>query len=165
VSSHPVAQEPPLNPLQLAYSGYGARLYGRTLRVPDTLFVSTRFLHAWLFPLVPRSSWVTLNEDVAAQFGLEPGPHQLSQISWRSVLLTLLRTSFSFLLFFAAIVISTQVLLDRSIEAMAPTALVLVAVPTCFWLTYRLDRPTPQQLEVLMKDLPEELVRFAATRL
>ena len=154
-----------MNPLSFAYSGYGARLYGRTLRVPGVLFVETRFLHAWLFPLVPRSSWVTLNEELAARYGLKAGPYKLTSINWRSVVLTILRTTLIFALFIALIVFSTQVLLERALSAMAPTLAALCAIPLFFWLTYRLDRPTHGQLQALMRDLPEDLVRYAASRI
>jgi hypothetical protein len=154
-----------MNPLRFAYFGYGARLFGRTLHIPGVLFVETRFLHAWLFPLVPRSSWVTLNEEVAAQYGLGTGPYKLTSMNWRSVVLTFLRTTLIAALFIGLIVISTQVLLERSFLAMAPTVLALVVIPTLFWFTYRLDRPTHGQLQVLTKDLPEDLVRYAASRI
>ena len=144
---------------------YGARLYGRTTRIPGVLFVSTRFIHVMFFPFVPRSSWVLVTKEAAERVGIYPGIRQLSSINWRSVLFAWVRASLVLALSIGMIVFATQLLLHRAIGTLSQTGSVLLALMGAYWLSYRTDQPTHDQVDTLAKDLPDALVNNAKSQI
>lgn len=144
---------------------FGSQSYGRTHRVPRAFHVSTRFLHVMFFPLVPRSSWVVLEKERRLS-PEEDVAYALPRIEWRSVMLAWIRAALVLIALVAAVVLCTQILLDREPTVVARTAAVLAIVGAAFWCSYRLDRPSPASLAPLLREagVPPELVVLATSR-
>lgn len=144
---------------------FGSQLYGRTYRVPGAFHVSTRFIHVMFFPFVPRSSWLVAARERGGSAGDDVA--YALPLQWRSVVLAWIRATLILSALATALVLCTQVLLDRSSEILTPTIVVLMTVSVAFWCSYRFDRPSAAQLADLLQSpgVPPELAALAtATR-
>lgn len=139
--------------------GFGSGPYGKTYRVPGVLHVTTRFLHVSFFPFVPRSSWVLLHEDVRS--GPDAEGYELPSLQWRSVVLAWVRASFVVVGLVAALVLTTQVLLDRPPAVLLHAASVLIGAALGYWCSYRFDRPDLASFAVTLRQarLPADLIQ------
>jgi hypothetical protein len=139
---------------------YGARLYGRTYRVPGGFHVATRFLHFMYFPLVPTSSWL-----VPADKKLGPDiNYRLPGIIWRSVLLGWLRAVLIILAVFGGFGLLAMYLgNDSPVHITLQLAAQFVMSSVLFWGSYRLDRPNMENIleSVRGSGAPEQLVKQA----
>ena len=142
----------------------GALFYGKTLRLGDAIWIRTRFLHFMLFPLVPRSSRLFLSRAARDAWGISDESILLPSLDWRSALLGWGRAVVILFFLLACLALTTQLLLDRSLEAMAPTLCSLAGAVVTYWLSFRLDRTSPERLEQVLahRGLPDVLYRQAA---
>ncbi len=101
---------------------YGDDYFGKVDHVPGLFFVKTRFLHCMWVPLVPRESYLMVEDEACP-------PIQI-RLRWKSVWVAWLR-SFLFVIALWLVTGSFMVLIARGAESLA-FAIIVWIIAVCF---------------------------------
>jgi len=146
----------------MALEVHGARLFGKVDAVPGVLHVGTRFLHAWLVPLVPTASFVVIDEGQPRWLRKEEQLIKLPSMSWRSVALAYFRTLLGLVLFAAAVVLAALIGIEAPVTSTLGAFTVAAGAVLVLGLTYWWGRATPERLDGLEKaGMPADLIERA----